>query len=52
MSLQTAVERRPHNRKHDKDALSRTVKEAWADLLVDTIQWVFDRITIVFQLIV
>jgi hypothetical protein len=50
ISLQTAVERRHHNRRHNINALARTV--SMADLPVDKIQWVFDRIPIVHQLIV
>jgi hypothetical protein len=52
MSLQSAVERRHQNRRHDADALAETVIQAWNDLPVGTIQRVFERIPIVHQLIV
>jgi len=38
MSLQSAVERRHQNRRHDADALAETVIQAWNDLPVGTIQ--------------
>jgi hypothetical protein len=52
MSLQSLVERRHQNRPQDIEALATTVQEAWADLPADTIQWVFNRIPVVHQLIV
>jgi hypothetical protein len=52
MSLQSAVERKHRNRRRDIDALATTVQEAWRDLPADTIQRVFNRIPVVYQLIV
>jgi hypothetical protein len=40
------------NTRRDAEALTRTVQEAWRDLPVDTILRVFNRIPVVYQLIV
>ncbi len=40
------------NARRDAEALTRTVQEAWRDLPEDTIQRVFNRILMVYQLIV
>jgi hypothetical protein len=52
MSLQSAVERMHRNARRDAEALTTTVQEAWRDLSADTIQRVFNRIPVVYQLIV
>jgi hypothetical protein len=40
------------DRRPDTDALKRTVQGAWDNSPVDKIQWVFNRIPVVHQLIV
>ena len=52
MSLQSTVERMHRNARRDAEALTTTVQEAWRDLPVDTTQRVFNRIPVVYQLIV
>jgi hypothetical protein len=52
MSLQSAVKRMHRNARRDAEALTTTVQEAWRDLPGDTIQRVFNRIPMVYQLIV
>jgi hypothetical protein len=51
MSLQSTVECMHQNARRDAEALKTTVQEAWRDLPVDTIQRVFIRIPMVYQLI-
>jgi hypothetical protein len=52
MSLQSAVEKMHRNARRDAEVLTITVQEAWRDLPADTIQRVFNRIPVVYQLIV
>jgi hypothetical protein len=51
MSLQPTVKQVNWNVRRDAEALTTTVQEAWRDLPVDTIQRVFIRIPMVYQLI-
>ncbi len=52
MSVQSHVERRHRDRCRDPDSLAISIKEAWNNLPVETVQWVFNRIPIVLQQIV
>jgi hypothetical protein len=51
MSLQSAVKCRHRNRRRDAEALTRTVKEAYNNLPLEMITKVFDRLPIVWEII-
>jgi hypothetical protein len=52
MSLKSAIESRHQNRRQDIIALATTAQEAWKNTPADSIQWVYNKIPIVHQLIV
>jgi hypothetical protein len=51
MSLQSGVECRHQNRRRDAEALTRTVKEAYDNLPLETITKVFDHLLIVWEIV-
>jgi hypothetical protein len=52
MSVQSHVESRHRDRCRDPDSLAISVEEAWSNLPNETVQSVFNRISIVLELIV